>query len=600
MARDIYKEAEEILGAFQEFWAVDDDINHLYGIVERTGVKEFTVELFFSSDFPATPPELRVSQNIVELLGRNIELQSLLNWNENSRTVEILRELKMLIERHLEDDFLDLKPKPAPKEIELKSYSDFATPEPFEFHETGKNLGTKPVARPKRELMAAAAEAAAAAREVEAPAVEDEPTIIPDNKKWSEDQLASQPAPANDMFDESFWAGTSAGAPAIDDGTKKKSLTGDPMRDARIAEEHDLLTREYSFDYIDNIANVKVYLTISIDSTFIIGINFIDFPNKPKITFPDKLLSIIPDPGSTLISLRDWTPQHPPNVVEIIRELEMKLWSYNDIELKIKKIFGEFEAVYLPNSMTGVRVTILTYGFKEFHVTIDLKHYPDKPIVEYGKDLANLLTVPPGDLKVMQNWEQSTEKEAVAILREINWLIDKRSRLDFELDLLQGSLKDVRYDPMAHVIIVKMKGTMKTEEQSFEFKATLPDNYPMNPPTIELISELAEEKMEEKIDKSLKGLLAKWIPQSSYLVDAFNAVSKAIFEVSVITCIICHQFECPSCGVKMDSPDLSEPTCKAQCVYCERSYHKHCWDQTIATFGKCGFCLRPPPPDQMP
>ncbi|MBD3187619.1 hypothetical protein GF325_12365 [Candidatus Bathyarchaeota archaeon] len=661
MSRDIYKEAEEILASFQEFWAVDDDIRHLYGIVERTGVKEFIAELFFPADFPRSPPELRVSQNITELLGRNIELKSLQNWNENSRTVDVLKELKMLIDSHIEDDFLELKPKPAPKHRESDAYSEFATPEPFEFHGDEESPSVRSVPRPeeqpvrpesgspagtsstlpasmqgRRIASLTSAAAAAEAREslgaqagLESERVEtgqrqpsrdvastvspQAPGDVPEGKQWSEEHLAAEAAKAaaesGGLIDEAYWEqqerkqsrGETPATGRIEPEPPEiieevSTLTGDPERDARIREEHEMIMMEYSIDYQTNIADINVYLTISVTSTFIININFIDYPEQPRITYPDTLLSLLPNPDSMLETLKKWNRRKPPHVVEILRELETRLWSLNDIEDKLKRIFGEFEASYLPGSKTAVRVTLLTYGFKEYQVTMDLRNYPSRPSVQYGPRLGNLMKRAPEQLKVMQNWDESGEKEAVAILREINWLVDKESRMEFELDLLQGSLKDVRYDPLTHVILAKMKGTMKTEEETFEFKASLPDNYPLVPPSIELVTELPDEKMGEKIDASLKKLLTSWIPQSSYLIDAFNAVSKAIFEVSVITCIICHQFECPACGMKMDSPDLNEETCKAQCSFCERMYHKHCWDQTIASFGKCGFCLRPPPP----
>lgn len=671
MSRDIYKEAEEILASFQEFWAVDDDIRHLYGIVERTGVKEFIAELFFPADFPSTPPELRVSQNITELLGRNIELKTLQNWNENSRTVNVLKELKMLIDSHIEDDFLELKPKPAPKHQESDAYSEFSTPEPFEFHGDEESPSVRSVPRPEEHPGTAAstvpagtpstspaptrqgrriasltgAAAAAQAREsgsmkasggsadgqgamtdpgdqgepapgTAAPGTPRATTDVPERKQWSEEHLAAEAAKtaaeSGGLIDEAYWEEqeqkqAQGGAPATgssDSGPPEivdevSTLTGDPERDTKIREEHEMIMMEYSIDYRTNIADINVYLTISVTSTFIININFINYPEQPKITYPDTLLSLLPNPDTMLETLKKWNRRKPPHVVEILRELETRLWSLNDIEDKIKRIFGEFEASYLPGSKTAVRVTLLTYGFKEYQVTMDLRNYPSRPSVQYGPRLGNLMKRAPEQLKVMQNWDESGEKEAVAILREINWLVDKESRMEFELDLLQGSLKDVRYDPLTHVILAKMKGTMKTEEEVFEFKASLPDNYPLVPPSIELVTELPDEKMGEKIDTSLKKLLTSWIPQSSYLIDAFNAVSKAIFEVSVITCIICHQFECPACGMKMDSPDLNEETCRAQCSYCERMYHKHCWDQTIASFGKCGFCLRPPPPGSM-
>jgi hypothetical protein len=43
-----------------------------------------------------------------------------------------------------------------------------------------------------------------------------------------------------------------------------------------------------------------------------------------------------------------------------------------------------------------------------------------------------------------------------------------------------------------------------------------------------------------------------------------------------------------------------EDGCYEECPYCGRSYHKHCWDKTIKSFGKCGFCLETPPPELMP
>ncbi|MEX2729176.1 MAG: hypothetical protein Q6353_018115, partial [Candidatus Sigynarchaeum springense] len=215
-------------------------------------------------------------------------------------------------------------------------------------------------------------------------------------------------------------------------------------------------------------------------------------------------------------------------------------------------------------------------------------------------NLAALIKTPPEQLKVMQNWDNSEEKEPVAIIREINWLIDKESRMSFEIDLLKSNLKEVKWEPLAKTVTVSMKGTMKTQEASFDFKARLPENYPISPPTIELLSELAEESMEAKMKAALKTLLTNWNPNASYLIDAFNALSKAIFEVSVISCIICHKIPCVTCGNPLDSPDANVETCKAECPYCNRVYHKHCWDQTIASFGKCGFCLRPPPSNMMP
>jgi hypothetical protein len=62
-----------------------------------------------------------------------------------------------------------------------------------------------------------------------------------------------------------------------------------------------------------------------------------------------------------------------------------------------------------------------------------------------------------------------------------------------------------------------------------------------------------------------------------------------------ITCVICYKDNCPTCERKI----VGENTCYEECPYCERTYHKHCWEKTIKTFGKCGFCLEIPPSEMI-
>jgi len=58
-----------------------------------------------------------------------------------------------------------------------------------------------------------------------------------------------------------------------------------------------------------------------------------------------------------------------------------------------------------------------------------------------------------------------------------------------------------------------------------------------------------------------------------------------------ISCIICHSKICPECKKNITGDD----PCYEECPYCERSYHKHCWEKTMQIFGKCGQCLERPP-----
>ncbi|MEX2682355.1 MAG: hypothetical protein Q6373_012210, partial [Candidatus Sigynarchaeota archaeon] len=380
MSREaVFSEAEQILAEFPDFWAVDENIYHLFGVIQKTGVKQYTVEIYFPNDFPASAPQIRISKEIAELLGKQIELKTLSNWKKGvSRVVDILKELKLLIEKSLEMDVTELKIVPKSKESAQKAYAEFATPEPFEFQAAGdKPSGVKAVPRPSEGVKI---------KTVAEP--EDEIKVfIPDGKRWSEEGLEKHKAGSEGDLDESAW--TSGDSGGVDAGTEIASLTGDPEKDAALRAELDKLMTEYSIDYT-NIADVNIYLTISVESTFIIHINYLDFPERPKIDLPDDLKTLIPNPYTQLASLRDWNPAYPPSIVDVVRELESRLWSLNEIEAKLKRIFGEFEAAYIPNSKTAVKVTILTFGFQEFHVTIDLKDFPRRPAVLYSQNLAAL------------------------------------------------------------------------------------------------------------------------------------------------------------------------------------------------------------------
>jgi len=159
--------------------------------------------------------------------------------------------------------------------------------------------------------------------------------------------------------------------------------------------------------------------------------------------------------------------------------------------------------------------------------------------------------------------------------------------------LLEAGLKDVIYNAEAQEILIKMKGEMKTKDLTFEFKASFPPDYPSSAPKVELLSKLEEqETVKEGIEKSIKEFFTSW-SNFSFLIDLFNTISRTIFNVSTLTCILCHKIECPVCQQKIAAPE-GEESCHARCPHCERDYHDHCWQQTISSFGKCGFCLRAP------
>ncbi|MFX1235593.1 MAG: ubiquitin-conjugating enzyme E2 variant, partial [Promethearchaeota archaeon] len=219
--------------------------------------------------------------------------------------------------------------------------------------------------------------------------------------------------------------------------------------------------------------------------------------------------------------------------------------------------------------------------------------------ITLSSELQDLIKSSIQELNAYKNWVEG-ESESVGIIREIAWLVDKNSRLNFEIELLKEHYKNIEYNAVTNTLKVDMKGKMKTQDLTFQFQIDLPIDYPMKVPTVKVLNEFdleAHEKIKNDLQNSFKDFFDDWTP-FSYLVDLFNSVSKKIFEVSVVSCVICHKIECATCSLKIAGSDGD--TCHTDCPYCERSYHKHCWEQTIKSFGKCGFCLKTPPPDLMP
>jgi hypothetical protein len=266
----------------------------------------------------------------------------------------------------------------------------------------------------------------------------------------------------------------------------------------------------------------------------------------------------------------------------------------------MRLISGEYKTETNDGLISNLRVSLFTYGFKEYSLDLDISKYPAEPSLQFSSQLQEILTFPPEDLMAFKNWKRK-ESHIVDILREISWLVDKSSRINFEVDLLKGGVKRVEYDKSSDKFLIELSGQLKTADLKFEFEVHMHDEYPISAPEFKLLSELEDnEEIRDKIKKEIEAFTSQWHP-FNYLIDLFNAISKTIFAESIVSCVICHKLDCPECGMKISSSSgESHEQCNTQCPSCERQYHAHCWNQTIISFGKCGFCLRPPPDHMKP
>ena len=556
----ILKEAQKIASKYS-FWMVSGDISHLYGYVLKTQEREYDLEIKFSKYFPKKPPELIFHDNIKSLLGP-FQLRGLTNWNESIEIIEILDELKSRIEN------------------ELKSKNKI---EQDKIPITQKNIKTKNQ--------------------------QDEEYITPDLNLYPpefQDSVNFSETPSGDNLfytDEKNVPNSSiqdSSSPNFTDFNSEKYITSQDelfinsdVSSVEISTELALIQQEYTYDKIEeNIANIVVYITITLTKTFLIRVNLSNYPKKPEIIFPDEIKRFIQNPYQSLTKLKHWDEKNPPHIVDVLHEIEKKLYSIKEIETQLKKISQEYQYKSQPENFFAIQLILLTYGFKKYTLDMDITTFPKPPKLNLSSELRDLIRLPISELHSIKTWNQG-KSEPIEVIREINWLVDKDSRINFELDLLNATYEEVKYDPLTHSLNVNMKGKMKTKDLTFEFKIELPPDYPMSVPKISVINKFeleSQEEIKQTLNESFDDFFNEWTPYS-YLIDLFNLISKKIFEVSAVSCVICHQIECPTCHLKIAGSDES---CYVECPHCERPYHKHCWEQTIKSFGKCGFCLQAP------
>ena len=541
----VLREAQKIATKFS-FWMVSGDISHLFGHVYETPEKKYDLEIKFDDNFPTSPPHFIYRNNIEELLGE-IHLKGLKTWTPESSVVDIITELKEKIQNSLKEEPIVLEEpqlEPISPSIEPSS-EEFITPDlnayppDFEIEKVQSQLDSN---------------------------VELFSTDQPDNS-----------IPTKPDFQES---------------KQEKIIEGLEQLSIDVNTELSLIQQYYAYDQKgQSQTDINVYMTITLSKTFIIGINFTDFPNKPIFSFPEEIQKILGDPNKSIDTLKKWNPKKPLHIVDVLQELESKLFFIKDIELESKKILGEYKAEMIGNSATQLRVHLLTYGFKEYMLDLNLGQYPKPPEIILTSELQQIIPDPKKTLNSYKNWKEK-QSEPVEIVREIAWLVDKNSRIKFEMDLLKNDYKNLKYDPLSETLNLDMKGKMKTQDITFKFQINLPREYPMKIPDVNLLNEFEledQEKLKEDLESSFKDFFNKWTP-FSYLVDLFNLIKEEIFQISAVSCVICHNLQCPNCSMQIAGPD----SCHSSCPHCERAYHKHCWEQTLQSFGKCGFCLRVP------
>jgi len=592
----ILKEAQKIAAEFS-FWMVSGDISHLFGYVYETSEGKYELEIKFSEEFPNAPPNLIYHKEIKELLG-DFHLETLHIWSADSSVVKIVHELRKMILNALDISETHEEQSDIPISLE----NDNAMNMKDEFSQGDSDEDNLAIGLGKEEV------------ELKELKSKEEEYITPDLSAYPPDFEYEQFVPSSlteDNYVQHDLLEETSLKPVIRENENSTKQETSEMTPAELYADHEdtsvalnteigLIQQEYAYDQKSHQkGDLVIYLTITVTKTFIININFTEYPDRPSLQVTEEIHSLVGDVYQTLEVLRSWNPKKPPHIVDILHELENKLFFIKDIEQESKKILGEYECDLDSDNASKLKVHLVTYGFKDYSLDVNLESYPKPPMINLSSQLEQLINTQLTELDSYNNWIEG-ESEPVDIIRELAWLVDKNSRINFEIELLKEHYKEIDYNSEQSTLNMNMKGKMKSQDLTFKFQIDLPRDYPMKVPTIKITNEFeleSHEKIKTDLQSSFKNFFDEWSP-FSYLIDLFNTISKNIFEVSVVSCVICHKIDCPTCSLKIAGSDRE--TCHTDCPYCERSYHLHCWQQTIRSFGKCGFCLKTPPSDMIP
>lgn len=366
-------------------------------------------------------------------------------------------------------------------------------------------------------------------------------------------------------------------------------------KDADLAREIRALSNLFQ---IEDLGGDKfiIYLAAGPEHLYAIPFSLDAYPGKPVIEWPAEVMTEIGDPGRFLKPLRDWDPGYPSPVHEIFSSFESYAFNYfnavDELKNELREIEGEWAMELLRDNY--IRVTLISFNKQEFHVEVNLERYPSlewvfTPGVEQlvgavGPFMARYASRP-------------APPRMIDVLHDVSWEIDKRTKLEFEYKVLVNNVTEavsgLRFDTAARTISGCIHGELKTAATTFEFVADFSKGYPERPPEIALTpgGEIDEDVL-GKMESFIAGSGTTWTP-SSLFIDLLNQVHMAIFKSSIITCVICHKLFCPTCDESLFLPKGKVgKTCHVECANCHRPYHKHCFDKTIQSVGKCAVCMQ--------
>ncbi|MHA1146938.1 MAG: hypothetical protein ACTSR8_01705 [Promethearchaeota archaeon] len=129
-----------------------------------------------------------------------------------------------------------------------------------------------------------------------------------------------------------------------EDSLKSEILKQTPLlpedidKEIMIAGEAKDLMYYFQTEFENSITNAKIYISVTIDVHFIIGLDYSNYPGKPLLEFPSELLKEYDNNSSKILDrleiLELWDKEEPARLYELIQELESILINKYESDLQ--------------------------------------------------------------------------------------------------------------------------------------------------------------------------------------------------------------------------------------------------------------------------
>ncbi|MBD3212098.1 MAG: hypothetical protein GF311_05755, partial [Candidatus Lokiarchaeota archaeon] len=374
----VLKEAQTIASSYS-FWMVSGNISHLYGRAYETSDIKYELEIKFPDEFPQVPPKFIYHEKIKELLG-DIHLQTLENWAPTNKIIDAIDEVKIKIQKALNISIKEPEPLQEKPEIE-----------PIPEQENGKTeygSFSKELSQPDSEQDYITPDLNAYPPEEEIPYLTSDTSgdnLFYDDSPESDSQ-SQPPTQKPSSTPQSTYTNSTPESQSLNDSeyltpaqptddfeeyeseySPEEMFMDSDTNTLAVNTELGLIQQTYAYDQKgSSAADIVIYLTITLTKTFLINVDFSNYPKRPNIIFPGEVRKLIGEPYNSLQTLKNWKKKNPPHVVDVLHELEQKLFTIKTIEDQLNKIFQEYQYERIPNDLTKVRIHLLTYGFEEY------------------------------------------------------------------------------------------------------------------------------------------------------------------------------------------------------------------------------------------